>query len=300
MGGARIVEVMRLGVAAWVLVGLGSIACVASGELTTGEGEVEPPVAAEAVAPAAPTHAVERRAADPPPSRPAANAAPEHDEAERPFDARFADQVRAVVGAYEAWGRVDDEARWAPWLCRMPRAAAAHVSESDDPHTHGHKLYTLYAMDPVAYGAQPSAGMLGSDAPGSGVLPGLSQVIVKESFSPISIDDVLDTKLGGSGPDGGMGPHRLRPAERDGGRFVAGERRGLYVMMKPEAPTEGTDAGWIYATVEPDMITVTAVGVIESCAGCHAEAGDGRLFGLPGLQAPKAPGSRNRANAAPR
>jgi hypothetical protein len=54
----------------------------------------------------------------------------------------------------------------------------------------------------------------------------------------------------------------------------------------------------VYATVAPDMATVTAVGVIESCAGCHAEAGDDRLFGLPGLAAAPSPSPRPaRANA---
>ena len=79
--------------------------------------------------------------------------------------------------------------------------------------------------------------------------------------------------------------------------FAAGERKGLYIMMKTEGTTEGTDAGWVYATVKPDMITVTAVGVIDSCAGCHAEAGDDRLFGLPGLEKPSA--RSTNANAVP-
>ncbi len=206
----------------------------------------------------------------------------------QPLDSRWTDEVRAVVATYESWGRVDDEARWAPGLCRLPRAAAAHVSESDDASTHGQKLYTLYAMDPEAYGAMPSAMRMSSP------LAGLSQVIVKEAFSPVPVDAEADARLGTSMH--GTGAHGLRPAERDGQRFVAGERKGLYLMMKTEGPTEGTDEGWVYATLDADMATVTAVGLIDSCMGCHAEAGDDRLFGLPTVAARP---DRGNANAVP-
>jgi len=174
----------------------------------------------------------------------------------------------------------------------MPRAPSAHASESDDPKTHGEKLYSLYAMNPVAYGAQPSAW-----GPAARVgLPGVEQVIVKESFEPIPIERLEDTK-GGVGRGGTWGAHGLRPAVRDGKRFVAGERRGLYLMIKLEEAGQGTDAGWVYATVEPDMMTVSAVGLIDACAGCHREAGEGRLFGLSttGTQPAAKPSNRNAA-----
>jgi hypothetical protein len=270
-----------------LLLGLFALGCAGASELSA-EGEAEPPVAAQAEAePAAATPVAEPNAA--PPSGP------------MPFDARWTDEVRSVVSLYESWGRVDDEMRFAPYLCRMPMAAQARVSESAHEATHGEKLYTLYAMDPVAYGAQPSMSMLGEGA--AAPIAGVTQVIVKESFAPVPLDDDREARLG-SGVDGAVGEHRLRPAQKDGKRFVAGERKGLYVMMKTDTAAEGTDAGWIYATVKPDMITVTAVGVIDSCAGCHAEAGDGRLFGLPGLVAPPPPPHSGQkvgpnANAAP-
>lgn len=262
-----------------LFVGLFVLGCAGASELAAGEGEPEPPVAA--------AHAV----AAPAPSSAARTVLPAAPEA-APLDSRWTDEVRAVVAAYEAWGRVDDEMRWAPWLCRMPQAAAARWSESEHADTHGAKLYTLYAMDPVGYGAQRSA--MGEPAK----LSGLSQVIVKESFAPVPIDDERDAKLGW-GPNGGAGEHHLRPAVKDGHRFVAGERRGLYIMMKTEGAAEGTDAGWVYATVKPDMITVTAVGVIDSCADCHAEAGDDRLFGLPGLEQPPSSRGANAKNVVP-
>jgi hypothetical protein len=282
---------MRSVAVSLLFAGLFAIACAGTTEVAAGDAEAEPPVAAAAaVASPAPAHAA--RATPPAEPRPHANAAPaakrRHEAA--PFDSRWADEVRTVVAAYESWGRVDDEFRWAPGLCRTPQAATARISDSDDADTHGHKLYTLYAVDPAAYGAPAS------DSPAAR-LPGLSQVIVKESFAPVSVDDRNDSKHVW-GPNRDMGAHGLRPAERDGRRFVAGERKGLYIMMKTDAPAEGTDVGWVYATVEPDMITVTAVGVIDSCAGCHAEAGDDRLFGIPGFAAPASPSPR-KSNAVP-
>lgn len=267
--------------------GLGGVLLLGcAGSEQAHEREAEPPVAAAASAEPAPA---ERRVASEP--APAPNAAPASTAAGAPFDARWVDEVQAVVAAFEAWGRVDDEMRWAPWLCRMPMAARARVSESDDGDTHGQKLYTLYAMDPEAYGAPAS----GTGAPSR--LAGLSQVIVKESFAPVPLEPA---ESGGARSGLGVGEHRLQPAEKDGHHFVAGERKGLYVMMKVEGAAQGTDAGWVYATVAPDMATVTAVGVIESCAGCHAEAGDDRLFGLPGLAAAPSPSPRPaRANAVP-
>lgn len=274
-----------------LFVGLFALGCAGASELSAGEGEAEPPVLAnDAVATPTPSPLAHATPPAEPNPAPRSNPAPEEP---IPFDSRWVDEVRTVVAAYESWGRVDDEMRFAPWLCRMPRAASARISESDHADTHGHKLYTLYAMDPVGYGAPKSA--MGEPT----LLAGLSQVIVKESFAPVPLEDDADAKMG-SGIDGGMGEHRLQPATKDGRRFVAGERKGLYVMMKVEGAAEGTDAGWVYATVKPDMITVTAVGVIDSCAGCHADAGDDRLFGLPGLVAPTpAPrsGRKDGANA---
>jgi hypothetical protein len=282
---------MRALAVASFFVGSFAIACAGT-ELASGDAEADPPVvAAAAVAsPSAPNAARTAPAEPSPQANPAPVVAPRGEDA--PFDSRWADEVRSVVVDYERWGRVDDEARWAPWLCRIPMAATAYISESDDADTHGHKLYTLYAMDAEAYGARRSDG-------GPSRLAGLSQVIVKESFAPVPLDDVHDAKLE-RGANGAMGMQRLRPAERDGRRFVAGERKGLFIMMKTEGSTEGTDAGWVYATVDPDMITVTAVGAIGSCMGCHAEAGDDRLFGLPGLAAPASPSPRKgNANVVP-
>lgn len=208
-------------------------------------------------------------------------------EAERtPYDERFVDPLREVIGVYPRWGKIDDEARWAPGLCRAPRRPSARISDSDDAGTHGRKLYTLYALDPAAYGAPAS----NYGEPVTRVA-GMRQVVVKEAFTPLGLDEARDMQAPPY-------DHGLLPAVRDGKRYVPGERQGLFVMMKTAGDPAGTDAGWIYATVEPDLTTVSAIGVIASCASCHEQAGDGRLFGLPGLDAGR-PEPHAGANRAP-
>ena len=81
----------------------------------------------------------------------------------------------------------------------------------------------------------------------------------------------------GKAPDG----RAWQPAQKDGRQFGPGERHALFVMLElPDRPA-GTDEGWIYATVAPDMKTVTSAGLLSSCMGCHRDAPKGRLFGLP-------------------
>lgn len=177
-------------------------------------------------------------------------------------DPRWHPTLRAIAAGYSQWGRVDDEMRWAPYLCRMPTPARARISASEDSGTHGRKLYTLYAKDPVAYGARPSA-MSGPDQPD---LSDISQVLVKEAFKPVETDQ----------------PHslHLRPAEHEGKLYVPGEPMGLYVLFKPlKSDPAATDAGWVYGTIAADMQTITGAGKIDSCMGCHQSL-PGRLFGL--------------------
>ncbi|MEX1368636.1 MAG: hypothetical protein AB1Z98_36245 [Nannocystaceae bacterium] len=243
------------------------------------ETKPEQPALAPAAREAAPDEALAREVSDDTDSADAnptaaavpiaANPAPERP----PYDERFVDPLREVIGVYSRWGKVDDEARWAPGLCRAPRRPSARISDSDDAVTHGRKLYTVYALDPAAYGA-PASDYGDTVAR----VAGLRQVVVKEAFTPLGLDEARDMKAPPY-------DHGLLPAVRDGKRYVPGERQGLFVMMKTAGDPAGTDAGWIYATVEPDMMTVSAIGVIASCAGCHERAGDGRLFGLPGLAA---------------
>src|SRR4051794_531708 len=62
----------------------------------------------------------------------------------------FAETARQIAGTYMAWGRVDDELRWAPGLCRIPLPGVVCPSKSNDPTTHGQKLYSVFAKDRAA------------------------------------------------------------------------------------------------------------------------------------------------------
>lgn len=201
----------------------------------------------------------------------------------------FHEAVLKVAAEYKAWGRVDDEMRWAPMLCRPGAPGTVYLSASQNDETHGRKLYSLFARrredyarlgksrDPVAVG----------------------QVIVKQSWLPEEITEpsqrpdrktdfdghkVLrtpalqpDTKR--KGADGGF-DHFYPYAWQGDKAFKATRQADLFVMLKLDPETPDTDNGWVYATVTPDGKRVTAAGRIESCMGCHQDAKKDRLFGL--------------------
>jgi hypothetical protein len=82
--------------------------------------------------------------------------------------------------------------------------------------------------------------------------------------------------------EGIMADHFNRIATRDGKQYYASKPDALFIMMKLDPATAGTDDGWVYATTSADGKTVTAAGKIESCMKCHVEAKNNRLFGLGG------------------
>lgn len=174
-----------------------------------------------------------------------------------PFDA----QVLAIAAQYASWGRVDDELRWAPFLCRQPLPGIARPSESDDATTHGRKLYSVFAKNHAAYPNGPHEG----------------QVVVKESWVPEAVEGD-----GGFHPTAPVdaGDHFYPYARGDGGVFRAAAPAGLFIMFKADAATAETDLGWVYATVSPSG-QVTSAGRVASCMGCHEVAEHERLFGVP-------------------
>jgi hypothetical protein len=187
-----------------------------------------------------------------------------------PLVPAFAEAARDFAATYVSWGRVDDEWRWAPALCRIPLPGVARVSESNDPATHGQKLYSVFAKLRAAYPEGPQTG----------------QVVVKQSWRTEEVTDA----------DAGYAPTQWRPADggsattddhfypyakgEDGGVFHATEFAGLYIMWKVDPATPDTDEGWVYATILPSG-EVTAAGRVSSCMGCHEEATHERLFGVP-------------------
>lgn len=81
----------------------------------------------------------------------------------------FHKQLLEVAGKYESYGKVNDLAKWAPWLCRMPPPPKASFSKAEKS-PHGRKLYFLYAADRNQYFENKP--------------PQVGQVIVKESWIP--------------------------------------------------------------------------------------------------------------------
>lgn len=192
-------------------------------------------------------------------------------EPEKPFHK----ELLQVAKDYKAWGRVDDEVRWAPTDCRMPPPARARFSASADADTHGQKLYSLFAKDRNAY--------LRLGEKGAAV----GQVVVKESWVPEETTEVkpgaIDrTKVVRDGDRPTPDDHFYPYATRGDKAYKAAKPAGLFVMMKVDPETDGTDAGWVYGTLSADGKQVTAAGKVESCMKCHQDAKHDRLFGLAG------------------
>ena len=192
----------------------------------------------------------------------------------------FHEALLAIAKEYKQYGRVDDETRWAPHLCRMPRAGTARFSESDDEDTHGQKLYYLFAKNRVEYITAKSA-----DQPDG-------QVIVKQSWTakeytgdnePSQLthakrDELSDEDKGNAKALFGWGSY-FKYAKKNGKWFETDKQADLFIMMKTDE-SENTDEGWVYGVVTPDGESVKAAGKLESCMECHVEAEHDRVFGI--------------------
>ena len=162
---------------------------------------------------------------------------------------------------------------------RVGDRSASRFSDSDDEQTHGRKIYALYAKDRNAYvglnNALPKDSIAAPIGPRSDVAPACDQVIEKESYHPEELRSGETVKLNG-----------IQPVQRNGKTYHAGAKAGLFVMAHvkdlaaAKIPADLLDDGWLYASLSADGETVNAVGRIESCMHCHADAPHGRLFGL--------------------
>jgi hypothetical protein len=178
-------------------------------------------------------------------------------------DKQFHEKLLEVARSYKAFGRVDDEARWAPGLCRAPMEARARLSRSSDEATHGQKLYSILAKKRDDYFPAPAA-----STP-------VGQIVVKESWIPEEAKDLKKVPLRFDRGEFDFNPY----VEHDGKIYKAAKRASLYIMMKLDPKTPDTDDGWIYGTVGADGKTVTSSGAVASCMKCHQTKKD-RLFGL--------------------
>ena len=200
----------------------------------------------------------------------------------------FNKDILKAAADYKSWGRVDDEVRFAPELCRLPNPGVARVSASKDEETHGQKLYSLFARNRWDYILR-----------GPAKTAAVGQVVVKQSWVPEEITDpalkpapkidrskIVTAKNPAFDPkDPNADPfskndHFYPYAWKGDKVFKAAKQADLFIMMKLDPKTPDTDEGWVYATVTSDGKTVTAAGKIESCMKCHVEAKMDRLFGL--------------------
>lgn len=175
-----------------------------------------------------------------------------------PLEKRFLEIARD----YESYGRVDDETRWAPYLCRQPMPGRARVSAPAGAH--GQKLYSLFARfrkDYVDGKTQPEG-----------------QVLVKESWMPQEVPEAEATRAFSAAEAGRCRKFPWIPyASRDGKVYRATERAGLFIMVKGGGPD--TDEGWVYGTISPEG-KLTSAGRVASCMSCHQDAKVDRIFGI--------------------
>jgi hypothetical protein len=201
--------------------------------------------------------------------------------ADHPEDARldgegtpFHGRLLAVARSYQGYHLIDPLVRWSPRYCQAPPSEPA-LSRSTDEATHGRKLYFLFAKEVPA---TRSSGYV----PARGPTPA-GQAVVKEAWAPEEVADdgsplrpvSLEVEVGGH-----TRRREFLPYARQGGRlYHAREKAGLFIMLKLDRATRGTDEGWVYGTVTADGRRVTSAGRVGSCMRCHREAPHDRLFG---------------------
>jgi hypothetical protein len=180
------------------------------------------------------------------------------------LDANLVAQALTIADEYRRWGRVDDELRWAPFLCRQPLPGVARLSDSTHPGTHGQKLYSVWARHREQYPTKTEVG----------------QVLVKESFVAVPDPTARFEPARAATPAPIDADHFYPYATKNGAVYRAGDPAGLFIMHFAGPDAKDTDEGWLYFTVSPRR-DVTGVGKIASCIECHDHAPHGRLFGLP-------------------
>lgn len=180
-----------------------------------------------------------------------------------PVDAWHA-AILTAASEYEDYGRVDDMNRFAPLLCSI-KPGKARLSDAEPETPHARKLYYLFAKDRASY-------VKAAEEPSP-----VGQVIVKEAWTAREESDFDPSKS----PIVYRGPNGKIMAPEDGKWYSAGEPSGLFVMMKLDPETPGTDRGWVYATTNPAGDAIVRAGALQDCMACHDGASEhDRLFGI--------------------
>ena len=176
-------------------------------------------------------------------------------------DSGFAERLQHVANDYLSYTLVERNGRWAPELCFW--APTPQFSEAGSEAPHARKVYFLFVKDPDSYDESETNQPVG-------------QAIVKQSWAPKKVSTRATT-----GADDDETNRLTTPyASRDGKLYRGDHQTGLFVMLKLDRNTPGTDEGWIYGTVTPDGKEVTSAGRVESCMECHRQAKGDRIFGM--------------------
>ncbi len=177
-------------------------------------------------------------------------------------DPRFEQVANWIAIEYTRYETAESAwARLAPVLCDPPVTDpyTGPVFSNADSGEHKRKLYRLYSKQSRFYPVSWTGLELGVQPVG--------QALVKESFVP---DEMAEA-------DDEVGTTVFDP--RTAKHYTPGDPAGLFIMFKLDPATEGTDAGWVYATTTPDGL-VTAAGRVESCVKCHIRSDQDRMLGL--------------------
>ncbi|MEL7498063.1 MAG: cytochrome P460 family protein [Planctomycetota bacterium] len=179
-------------------------------------------------------------------------------------DSRFHDALQTTASEYLQYALVNPIPNLAPADCRPATDLDADVpkprmSVADDGG-HAEKLYFLFAQNIEHYFNE-----VNEPSP-------VGQALVKESW----------TSKPGNPAARNLRNHasanRIIPRLTiDGKTYEIGKRNELFIMLKLDPKTEGTDEGWVYGVVEPDTKSVLAAGSVASCIACHRDQND-RLF----------------------
>jgi hypothetical protein len=170
-----------------------------------------------------------------------------------PFD----DALLKLAATYAEFGRVDDGLRWAPFDCRLPPPARPHVSASKDEDTHGRKLYSLFVKDRPDYPLTLALGQRGDAEADPKWRAKVGQAIVKQAWVPEEVKEApakLELRVRRDPREGNQlfqGDHFVPYARKGDKLFKASKQADLFIMLKLDPKTEGTDEGWVYGTVTP-------------------------------------------------
>ncbi len=163
-------------------------------------------------------------------------------------------------------------------MCRIPPRAGVQRSASIDSDSHGKKLYFLFAKDAPAYTALTMFESHTEAERDAMVQRLICEVIVKQSFQAVEVPVASVPKLVAHN----LGDREI-PVDyvvAGGKAYHTGEPGDLFVMLKVDPETAGTDQGWVYGTVDAEGTGVSSSGLVASCMACHKDAPRDRLFGF--------------------